>query len=137
VVTQLIILTLSFLVLATSPSFIKQPQNSTATICSSVTFECSVQSFGYVSVEWKKYQSVLPFTATVNNITSLNEVTSVLTITDVAGYYRGLYYCIATNNIGTTVSNYANLYVLGTYVTFVHMSMYKSVLPSTEYRILH
>jgi len=70
-----------------------------------------------VQVEWKRSGSVLPLTATVNNIISLNGVTSVLTITDVAGYHRGLYYCIAKNKAGITISKYANLIVLGNYNT--------------------
>jgi len=76
-----------------------------------------VEAFGYTTVVWRKLGSILPITATVKNTPLLNGVTSVLTITGVAGYYGGFYYCIATNQAGSTLSNHAELTVQGTVAT--------------------
>ena len=73
-----------------------------------------MEAFGYATVTWRKVDSILPITATVTNTLSLNQVTSVLTITGVAGYYGGLYYCIAMNQVGSTPSKHAKLIVQGT-----------------------
>ena len=66
------------------PLVIQQPANSKVSIFGQVTFQCTVQAVGETAVIWKKDQSPLPVTATINNITSLNEVTSVLKITGVS-----------------------------------------------------
>ena len=91
----------------------KHPKSVKVDFYKAVTFVCTVQAFGYIQVTWKKVGSNLPVTATVNNTVSINEVTSVLTITGVSGYYKGLYYCIAKNGAGVTVSKHALLRVTG------------------------
>jgi len=98
------------------PKVIKQPRNVKAQFYSAVTFECTVEAFGYTTVIWRKVDSILPITATVKNTLSLNQVTSVLRITGVAAYYGGLYYCIAMNQVGSTPSNHAELIVQGTVI---------------------
>jgi len=95
------------------PLIIKQPVRAKATLFGQVTFECTVQAVGRTTIIWKKNRSPLPVTATINNIKSLNEITSMLTITGVNGFYRGFYYCIATNDAGQTMSKYAKLSVQG------------------------
>jgi len=103
----------SLTLIVSPPLIIRQPANSKVTIFGQVIFQCTVQAVGETAVIWKKDQSPLPVTATVNNIRSLNEVTSVLKITGVNGFYRGLYYCIAKNKAGQTTSRYAKLSVKG------------------------
>ena len=59
----------------------------------------------------------LPFTATVTNTSSnINEIVSVLTISEAIGYYSGQYFCEAKNSAGTTTSSPASLNVNGMYV---------------------
>ena len=77
-------------------------------------FECKVQGYGYINVEWRKLGSALPNTAVVNNTISTNGVSSILEIANVVGYYGGLYCCVAINIAGQTTSIYANLSVQGT-----------------------
>ena len=79
-------------------------------------FECKVQGYGYINVEWRKLGSALPNTAIVNNTISTNGVSSILKITNVVGYYGGLYCCVAINTAGQTTSVYANLSVQGIYI---------------------
>ena len=98
---------------ASPPSFIEQPKHTRVNFYESATLSCAVQAFGYTQVAWKKTGSILPITATVNNTVSLNGVASVLTITGTSGYYKGLYYCIASNEVGETVSKAALLRVTG------------------------
>ena len=101
-------------ILASPPVFIQHPISRTVEAFSSVMFECKVQGYGYINIEWRKFGFDLPRTANINNINSTNEVISVLNITSTVGYYSGQYYCIATNSAGqTAVSLYANLSVQG------------------------
>ena len=79
----------------------------------SITFECKVQGYGHVDVEWRKLGSALPNTAIVNNTISTNGVSSTLEITNVVGYYGGMYCCVAINIAGQTTSVYGNLSVQG------------------------
>jgi len=60
----------------------------------------------------------MPITALVSETKSLNDVSSVLKITEVVGYYSGQYYCIAENEAGKVISQTANLHVQGTYVNY-------------------
>jgi len=43
----------------------------------------------------------------------MNGVISILNITNIAGYYGGMYCCVATNKAGQTISKYAKLSVQG------------------------
>ena len=103
-----------FVLTVSPPKFLKHPSRANVQFFSSVTFKCTVETFGYATVVWRKVGSILPITAIVKNTSSLNGVTSVLTITGVAGYYGGLYYCISMNQAGSTPSNHAELIVQGT-----------------------
>ena len=104
---------LYFTHLVSPPVIIKQPINEVVGVYSSVTFECNVQGYGYVNVEWRKLESALPKTAIVNNTVSTNGVSSILEITNVVGYYSGMYCCGAINLAGQTISVYGNLSVQG------------------------
>jgi len=55
----------------------------------------------------------MPITAVVTEAKSLNDVSSILKITGVVGYYSGQYYCIAENKAGKVISQTANLRVQG------------------------
>ena len=91
------------------------PTASTVTYFGSVQFNCFIRSYDLNSVIWKKVGSQkLPFTVSVTNTSSnINEITSVLTITEVIGYYSGQYFCEAKNSAGTATSSPATLNVNG------------------------
>jgi len=55
----------------------------------------------------------MPITAVVTETKSLNNVSSILKITEVVGYYSGQYYCVAENKAGKVISQIANLHVQG------------------------
>ena len=104
--------------LVSPPDILNHPTSSTVAFYSNVQFSCVARGFGLVSIVWKKDNSQrLPFTATVTNTPSnINEIMSVLTITEVIGYYSGQYLCEAKNSAGTVTSSPANLYVNGMYL---------------------
>ena len=112
------------------PLIIKQPASTTVEPFGRVMFECRVQTVGKTSIVWEKDQSSLPVTAAIDNITSLNEVTSILTITGVNGFYRGFYYCIAKNKAGQTMSRYASLSVQGKCCALGKYAVFTKVLKS-------
>ena len=102
--------------LVSPPDILNHPTSSTVAFYSNVQFNCVARGFGLVSIAWKKVDSQrLPFTARVTNTSSnINEISSVLTITEVIGYYSGQYLCEAKNSAGIATSSPATLYVNGT-----------------------
>ena len=90
---------------------------------SSVQFSCIARGFELRTIDWKKADSQrLPLTATVTNTSSnLNEIVSVLTITEVIGYYSGQYFCEAKNSAGTATSSPASLTVNGMYIIVIQL----------------
>lgn len=92
------------------------PNPAVVAFYSSIQFSCIARGFELKTVEWKKTDSQrLPFTATVTNTLSNNEIFSVLTVTEVIGYYSGQYFCEARNSAGTATSSQATLFVNGIY----------------------
>ena len=105
--------------LVSPPVLIQQPVNKVDKVYSSVTFECKVQGYGRINVEWRKVGSPLPNTATVSNNYVTNGVCSILKITKLVGYYGGMYYCVAINLAGQTTSKHAEMSVQGKSDTFI------------------
>ena len=105
--------------LVSLPDILGHPNPSMAAFYSSVQFSCVARGFELRTIDWKKADSPrLPFTASVTNTSSnVNEIVSVLTITEVIGYYSGQYFCEAKNSAGTATSFPANLTVNGMRVT--------------------
>ena len=104
--------------LVSPPDILSHPSASTVTFFDSVQFSCITRGYELTSVIWKKVGSQrLPFTASITNTSSnINEILSVLTITEVIGYYGGQYFCEAKNCAGTTTSSLATLTVNGVYI---------------------
>ena len=100
----------------TLPAFLKHPGAVKVNIFTNITFSCTAKGFNITDLVWRKVgSSRLPLTATTITEWSLNEVTSILTITETAGYYTGKYYCTATNKAGEKSSDQAKLLVQGYY----------------------
>ena len=105
--------------LVSPPDILNHPTASTVAFYSNVQFRCVARGYGLVSIVWKKTGSQrLPFTARVTNTTDVNEITSVLTITEVIGYYSGQYLCETKNSAGTIASSPATLYVTEFWKTY-------------------
>ena len=88
-----------------------QPEDVKVTVCKSATFSCVARGFGLIQIVWKRVKYSLPITADVTEERSLNEVSSMLKITKIDGYYSGQYYCVAENEAGKVTSQTANLHV--------------------------
>ena len=96
------------------PVIIAQPNGVTINAFESVILECSFQSYGFISIEWKKEKGhLIPETASESILRSNNVVTSKLHINRAVGYYSGGYYCVAENIAGRVSSMIAELDVTG------------------------
>ena len=110
--------------LVSPPEVLTHPTSSRVAFYSNVQFKCVARGYGLVSIVWKKTGSQrLPFTARVTNTTDVNEITSVLTITEVIGYYSGQYLCEAKNIAGITTSSPATLHINGMYMCALYIPM--------------
>ena len=95
------------------PKITEQPNNMTIDIFKSVSLNCTARGFGLSEIIWKRIRYAIPVIAETTSIISVNEITSVLKITNTVGYYSGKYYCIAKNKAGETISQIATLNVIG------------------------
>ena len=89
------------------PVIKKQPKSTVVEANSVAIFDCTARSYGTASVTWKRMKSQLPATANVTVTKSLNEITSVLRIEKIIGYYEGYYYCVIENIVGQVSSSLA------------------------------
>lgn len=106
------------------PVFTKHPVAATVNISLNVMFSCTARGYDITNVTWMKVgSSRLPLTAMteLSFKRSRSRVTSILTITNTAGYYSGKYYCMATNKAGQTYSNQADLLVQGCYIAHIYI----------------
>ena len=78
-------------------------------------FSCSAKGYGDIKITWKKLNSTLPSSALSEEIKSIKDsnITSILTISKVVGYYEGYYYCEMSNSAGKVYSKEAFLNVSG------------------------
>ena len=83
------------------------PVSSKIKALASVTFTCSVSNINGVTYLWHRSNGDIPRTR------SRGQNTNTLTITGVIPPDEGMYYCIATNDGGSTSSRSASLTVDG------------------------
>ena len=95
------------------PKIVRQPRSTLVEIYGVAKFSCTIKSYGSFSVTWRRQNSDLPVTADVSTTRSVNETKSILRITKSIGYYKGYYYCVITNKVGTVISRYAYCNVTG------------------------
>ena len=72
---------------------------------------CTASGYGLIKIVWKRVNYSLPVTADVTEEKSLNELSSILKISEIVGYYSGQYYCIVENEAGNVTSRTVNLFV--------------------------
>lgn len=88
-----------------------QPVSTTMNIFDDVTLNCTVRGYGNVSIMWKKFNSTVPDSDIIEEIKSVNGITSVLFISNLTRGHKGYYYCIGNNSVGTVSSTMAYLNV--------------------------
>ena len=94
------------------PRITRQPDDvNVTTLCNSASFVRTARGYGLTKIVWKRVNYTLPVTADVTEETSLNKLSSTLTISEVVGYYSGQYYCIVENEAGNVTSRIVDLCV--------------------------
>ena len=101
------------------PVIVKQPRSTVAEIYNVAVFECTVRSYGSVSIVWRRRNSNVPVIASVSTTKSLNEVKSTLRIEKSIGYYKGYYYCVIENIAGTVSSKFAYCNITGKHLFII------------------
>ena len=101
--------TLHFTAVVPKPVINTHPMNSKVKALTSVTFTCSASDVNGVtySYSWHRSNGDIPSTR------SRGQNTNTLTITRAIPPDEGMYYCIATNDGGSTSSSSASLTVDG------------------------
>ena len=94
------------------PVVTRQPRSTVVPVISIGSFECTVRSYGAVSITWKRLKSELPESVNITESKSLNELTSVIRLENV-GYYKGYYYCVFENSAGIVNSTLAHYDISG------------------------
>ena len=79
-------------------------------------FECTANSHGITSINWKKMNSQLPVIANMTITKSPDQITSVLRIERTIKYYEGYYYCIIENSAGQVQSTPAYCKITSMYL---------------------
>jgi len=93
---------------------VQQPLSLAVKFSSMVIFKCSGKGYGQKKVTWHKYGLLrLPSTAVQSVSESSDEITGILKVYDVIGYYKGYYYCSISNVAGRVNSKGAYLNITG------------------------
>ena len=83
----------------------------------SASFSCSASGSGNIKISWKRKDGrMLPakaVTATQDTKTDEMTTTGFLIISDITAHDAGEYSCVASNDAGTTQSDYVKLTVQG------------------------
>ena len=103
---------MAFIYTVALPVITRQPRSTTVQVFSTDSSTCASESYGTVSLTWKKINSELPLTADITVSKSLNRITSTLKLESV-GYYKGYYYCMIENSAGKVNSTFAYFDVTG------------------------
>jgi len=103
-----------YFILVIPPKVVQQPFPVIANFSSMIMFKCSGKGYGQKQLTWHKDGLLrLPASAvtTVSNLS--NEITGILKVYDVIGYYKGYYYCSISNSAGKSNSMRAYLNITG------------------------
>ena len=98
------------------------PSSSLVDTCHEAVFVCTVNGFGNITVTWRKVDDELPETADAITTDSLNQTISILTIRKIVWYYKGTYYCVASNSAGEVNSSLAYLNVTGKILMIISLT---------------
>ena len=96
---------------------VTQPTDTSAAAPFSALFKISIQVYGHLTIYWyKNNKNVASKKAYVTLIPSVNETTSILTISNVTSEDVGTYYCVVWTNHMALRSHSATLFLAGKYV---------------------
>jgi len=93
------------------PVILKYPENVNVMFYGAAKFQCIASGF-HVNVTWLKPRSNLPRKSEVTKSGDAHNITSILKVNNIIGYYAGNYCCNAENKAGS-VSVFATLKVNG------------------------
>ena len=96
-----------------APKIITHPTATYAAAPFSAVFKCSVQAYGYLTIDWYRNNNNLPKKASSRLTPSVSETTSVLTIPNVTSEDVGTYYCEVWANMLAARSHVVNLFLAG------------------------
>jgi len=88
-----------------------------AEACGIAVLKCTATSFRNVTITWKRLHNDLPETAEFSTTKSLNKRVSIMTIAKAAWYHKGVYYCVAKNDVGEVNSSLVNINITGEQIT--------------------
>ena len=92
----------------------QQPFSVVANFSSMIMFKCSGKGYGQKQVTWHKDGLLRLPTSVSSTVSELsNEITGILKVYDVIGYYKGYYYCSISNSAGRVNSIRAYLNISG------------------------
>ena len=90
-----------------------QPVDKTISAQQNATFTCIGQGYGFVNVVWvrgiRNSERSPPSRSIITTIVTSDNITSTLTIPDLRGRNKGLYWCRYSNSEGETDSSQARL----------------------------
>lgn len=106
---------------AFAPHIIIHPIDASAAAPFGAEFTCSAKGCGHLDVIWHRHTNSLPKKVYSALVTSVNEITSTLTIPNVTREDSGKYYCVVWANTTATRSRLANLFLTGkdTFICFI------------------
>ena len=96
-----------------APKIITHPTVQYAAAPFSAVFNCSVQAYGYLTIDWYRINNDLPNKAFSRLVPSVSETTNILTIPNVTSEDVGTYYCEAWANMLAARSHAVNLFLAG------------------------
>ena len=99
-----------YIALDFTPHIIIHPADRSAVAPFGTEFTCSAEG---CDVIWYRHNNSLPKKAYSALVTSVNEITSTLTIPNVTSEDTGKYYCMVWANMAATRSRAANLFLTG------------------------
>ena len=93
---------------------VTQPTDTSAAAPFGAHFKFSIQVYGYLTINWYKYDKTpVPEKAYLTLISSVNETTSILTIPTVTSEDVGTYHCVVWANNMAVRSQRATLFLAG------------------------
>ena len=107
-----------YVAIVAAPQVVTHPTDTSAVAPFSAVFNCSVQTYGYLTITWyRNNREPVPKKANHTLITSANLTLSILAIPNVTIEDIGTYYCLVWANLKAARSLAANLILAGMYNT--------------------
>ena len=109
------------LFVAVPPKIITRPTEKYAAAPFSAVFCCSVQAYGYLTIDWYRNGNNLPKKAFSKLVPSVSKTTNILTIPNVTSEDVGMYYCEAWANMLAARSHAVKLFLAGKILNVINI----------------